>query len=65
MERNEQIKKELKARRLYHYELAAAAGIAEPTLIRWLRTPLTDERYNRLSAGLEKLISTTGGVQND
>ena len=64
MERNEQIRKELKSRRIYLYELAAAAGIAEPTLVRWLRTPLTDERYSRLSAGLAKLISAVGGVHN-
>lgn len=55
MERNNEIRETLKKHRLYIYELAAAVGISEPTITRWLRTPLTDEHYNRLSEGLEKL----------
>ena len=55
MERNETIRNELKKCRLYLYELARAAGISEPTIIRWLREPLTDEQYSKLSNALEKL----------
>lgn len=61
MERNEKIRNELKSRRLYLYELAEAADISEPTIVRWMREPLTDEHYARLSAALESL---KGGVVN-
>lgn len=55
MERNEKIREELRQNRLYLYELAKAAEISEPTIIRWLREPLTDERYAKLSKALEDL----------
>lgn len=61
MERNEKIRNELKSRRLYLYELAEAADISEPTIVRWMREPLTDDRYARLLAALESL---KGGVVN-
>ncbi|HIU57788.1 MAG TPA: helix-turn-helix transcriptional regulator [Candidatus Ornithomonoglobus merdipullorum] len=55
MERNERIRKILKKRRIYLYELAATMGISESTLIRWMRVPLTDEHYNRLTAALQTM----------
>lgn len=55
MERNEEIRNELKKHRLYLYELAKVAEISEPTIIRWLRDPLTDERYTKLLKALESL----------
>lgn len=62
MERNEEIRNELKKHRLYIYELAKAAEISEPTIIRWLRDPLTDERYTKLSKALKSL---KGGALNE
>lgn len=62
MERNEEIRNELKKHRLYLYELAKAAEISEPTIIRWLRDPLTDERYTKLLKALESL---KGGALNE
>ena len=38
------IREELKARRVRHWELAAALGISEQTLVRWLRFELDEER---------------------
>lgn len=61
MERNAEIRKILKDNRLYVYELAEAAGISEPTIVRWLRTPLNDERYNKLKQAAENLKE---GVKN-
>ena len=61
MKRNEEIRMELKESRLYLYELAMAAGISEPTVVRWLRTPLNDEHYGRLKHALDKLKE---GVRN-
>ena len=61
MKRNEEIRIELKENRLYLYELARAAGISEPTVVRWLRTPLNDEHYNRLKQALDRLKE---GVRN-
>lgn len=55
MERNSEIRKILKDNHLYVYQLAEAAGISEPTIIRWFRTPLNDEHYNRLMQALEEL----------
>ena len=55
MKRNSEIKNEVKRNRFYMYELAAAAGVSEPTLGRWLRTPLDDKHYNILVSALNKL----------
>lgn len=62
MERNERIKKMLKKKRIYLYELAATMGISESTLIRWMRVPLTDEHFNRLMAALQTM---KGGREDD
>ncbi len=57
MERNEKIRNDLKHYHIYLYELAMMAGISEPTIVRWLREPLTDERYTKLTTALNTLKS--------
>lgn len=55
MYRNEEIRNTIRQNHWFLYQLAGAVGISEPTIIRWLRTPLTDEHYNRLITGIEQL----------
>lgn len=62
MERNKEIKDFLKNNHFYLYQLAMAAGISEPTIVRWFRTPLTDEHYDKLKATAE---SMKVGAQNE
>ena len=62
MERNTEIRETIKKHRFYMYEVAEAAGISEPTLVRWMRLPLTDDHYKILAAAIEKL---KGAAAND
>ncbi len=46
----------LKRKRLYQWELAAALGISEFTLVRWLRNgPLSEERAKAIQQAIEQL----------
>lgn len=46
----------LKRKRLYQWELAAALGISEFTLVRWLRNgPLSEERATAIQRAIEQL----------
>ena len=49
------IREELKARRVRHWELAAALGISEQTLVRWLRFELSEERQLEMLMKIEEL----------
>ena len=37
------------------WKVAAAIGVSEPTLTRWLRFPLTEEREQRIMAAIREL----------
>ena len=49
------IREELKARRVRHWELAAALGISEQTLVRWLRFELDEERQLDMLMKIEEI----------
>ena len=52
---NKIIREELKARRVRHWELAAALGISEQTLVRWLRFELSEERQLEMLMKIEEI----------
>lgn len=56
---NEDIKSEIKALGIKHYELAYAIGIYRGTLTEWLRVPLTDERRERICKAIQELKKRT------
>lgn len=50
-----EIKDAAKKAKLYQWEIALEIGVSEPTLVRWLRTPLPAEKEERILAAIEKL----------
>ena len=49
------IRDELKARGVRHWELAAALGVSEQTLVRWLRFELDEERQLEMLMKIEEI----------
>ena len=52
---NNELKQEIKENNLYQWQVAYEVGVTEMTLIRWLRTPITKERAERVNAAIERL----------
>ena len=52
---NKIIREELKARGVRHWELAAALGISEQTLVRWLRFELSEDRQLEMLMKIEEI----------
>lgn len=53
---NSEIRNLVRINRLYMWEVAAAAGISEPTLTRWLRTEMNGERRTRVLDAIYSLL---------
>lgn len=49
------IREELKARGVRHWELAAALGVSEQTLVRWLRFELSEDRQLDMLMKIEEI----------
>ena len=52
---NKIIREKLKERGVRHWELAAALGVSEQTLVRWLRFELDEERQLDMLMKIEKI----------
>lgn len=52
---NADIRSTAKAAGIKQWEIAAHLGISEPTLIRWLRFPLTAEREKAIMQAIAEL----------
>lgn len=52
---NKIIREELKARRVRQWELAAALGVSEQTLVRWLRFELDEDRQLDMLMQIEEI----------
>jgi hypothetical protein len=52
---NDEIRKAIANAGIRHWEVAATVGIDETTLVRWLRSPLTDERKKTILKAMEKI----------
>lgn len=57
---NNDIRATLKMNGIYLYELAKVIGVSEPTIIRWLRVPLSAERRECIQRGIDRLIEAQG-----
>ena len=53
---NEVLKKEIKAARLYNYEIAEQLGISEPTFYRMLRKELSPRDRELITNAIKRLI---------
>lgn len=60
--KNEQLRKLIRDCRLRHYEVAAALGVSEYTLSRWLRVELSEERAAQIRDAVWKVVSCGGGA---
>ena len=52
---NERIRKAAKDAGLPLWRVAAELGVSEPTLIRWLRFPLPEDKERQIMAAIESL----------
>ena len=55
MTTNSAIKDKAKNAKIYWWQIAAKIGVAESTIIRWLRMPLSAEREAIIMAAIEDL----------
>lgn len=52
---NAKIREAARAANIPLWKIAAAIGISEPTMTRWLRVPLSRERENRIAEAIAQL----------
>lgn len=57
MNRNLDVRNYAKQKGVYLYEVAEVLGISEPTLMRWLRTNLTDERKAAMIEAIDRVAA--------
>ena len=61
MNRNNDIKAEMKRAGVSQWRVAEKLGVAESTLIRWLRFPLSPEREAEIMAAIRELAQERSG----
>ncbi len=59
MKANQIIREKAKAERIALWQIALYLGVSEPTLIRWLRVPLSEEKKKQIYDAIKALA--TGG----
>lgn len=57
MRANKDVRRKIKTSGVYQWEVAEAIGVSEVTLIRWLRTPLDEEKSSKIHDGIQKAKS--------
>lgn len=60
MRENEKIRKAARAADVPLWRVAAAIGVSEPTLMRWLRFPLPEDKENRIMRAVSDLEREVG-----
>lgn len=55
MKANEHIRDAAKKAGVHLWEVAAAIGVSDPTLVRWMRFPLTKEKEARIMEAISAL----------
>ena len=59
---NQIIRDELRERKVYQWELAKALGISEATMVRKLRTELSDEETIKLLGKIDEIALEKAGL---
>lgn len=54
---NLEIRRSIRDNRLFYWQVAETIGISSFTLSVWLRTPLTDDRKERVEKAITKLAT--------
>lgn len=62
---NREIRARIERNGLRHWQVADAIGISAASLVRWLRSPLTEERLQRVQAAIDKLLAERKGGDNE
>ena len=60
MKENQAVRMAAKSAGIPLWKVAAAIGISEPTIIRWLREPLTVEKEARILSAIASLSKEAG-----
>lgn len=60
MRENEQIRKAARVAGVPLWKIAAVVGVSEPTLIRWMRFPLSQEKESRIMEAISTLGQEVG-----
>lgn len=60
MKENLTVRQKAKAAGIPLWKIAATIDVSEPTLIRWLRFPLSKERESRILKAIDKLAQEVG-----
>lgn len=60
MKENQAVRKAAKAAHVPLWRVASTIGISEPTLIRWLRFPLPEEKERRILSAIATLGKEAG-----
>lgn len=60
MRENENIRKAARVAGVPLWKVAAAIGVSEPTLVRWMRFPLPAEKEARIMAAISVLEKEVG-----
>lgn len=55
MKANQKIRDLAKKHNVKHWQIAECLGISEPTIMRWLRVPLSPEREQAILAAIEEI----------
>lgn len=55
MRENEHIRQAAKKAKVSLWRVAAEIGVSEPTIIRWLRFPLPEDKEQQIVAAIKKL----------
>lgn len=51
---NPEIRKLMKEKSIYQWQVAVELGITDATFVRWLRLPLEDEKKNRVLKAIDE-----------
>ena len=58
---NSELRDCLHRERITQWQLGAVMGVSEMTVIRWLRTPLTPERRQKITQAVEQILREREG----
>lgn len=57
---NKEIRDKIKRAGLRQWEVAARAGIAESTFVKWIRFPLVGDKLERVERAIDELTERSG-----
>lgn len=57
---NQTVRRAARASGVPLWKVAAAIGVSEPTLTRWLRVPLSEDKENRIMTAISTLAREVG-----